>query len=96
MKTKLKSVHNEEYSDKSKTLGVILNFSIGDENWQDSLVFIYRDGMYIFFTTMVDMIDYLLYGESKMKRAYMEEEEFDNFYDAEFIDGIFTEKLKWV
>jgi hypothetical protein len=44
---------------------------------------------------MVDMFDYILYGEDKMKRAYMTEEEFDRYYDAEFIEGAFTEKLKW-
>jgi hypothetical protein len=94
MKTRIKTVHEEEYSDKSRTLGVLLNYSDVDQ-WKDSLVYIYRDGMYIFFNTMVDMIDYLLYGESKMKRAYMPEEEFDNYYDTDFIEGKFTELLKW-
>jgi len=97
MKTHIKSIHEEEYSDKSRTLGVLLNFSseIEHEGWKDSFIFIYRDGMYIFFNTMVDMIDYLLYGESKMKRAYMPEDEFDKYYDADFIEGKFTEILKW-
>jgi hypothetical protein len=45
---------------------------------------------------MVDMFDYILYGEDKMKRAYMEEEEFDSYYDAQYIEGTFSEKLKWV
>lgn len=94
MKTRLRTAHEEEYSDKSRTLGVLLNYSI-DTEWKDSLTYIYRDGMYIFFNTIIDMIDYLLYGENKIKRAYMEEEEFDQYYDAESIDGAFTEKLKW-
>jgi hypothetical protein len=95
MKTKIKTVHEEEYSDKSRTLGVLLNYADFDD-WKDSYVYIYHDDMYIFFNTMIDMIDYLLYGEQKMKRAYMNEEDFDKLYDAEFIDGTFTENLKWV
>jgi len=97
MKTHIKTAHEEEYSDKSRTLGVLLNFSseIEHEGWKDSYVYIYRDGMYIFFNTMIDMVDYLLYGENKMKRAYMTEENFDQYYDAEFIEGAFTEKLMW-
>lgn len=94
MKTKIKTAHEEEYSDNSRTLGVLLNYSIADD-WKDSLVYIYREGMYIFFNTIVDMIDYLLYGDNKVKRAYMDEEEFDSYYDAEYVDGSFSEKLKW-
>jgi hypothetical protein len=45
---------------------------------------------------MVDLFDYLLYGENKMKRAYMEEFEFDKLYDADFINGKFNEKLTWI
>ena len=96
MKTKIKTVHEEQYSDKSRTLGVLLNYSTEDINWKDSFVYYYKDGMYIFFNTMIEMIDYLLYGEKKMKRAYMSEEEFDVYYDAENINGDFNEKLKWV
>ena len=44
---------------------------------------------------MIDMIDYLLYGDKKIKTAYMNEEDFDEYYDAEFIEGVFAEKLKW-
>lgn len=97
MKTQIKTIHEEEYSDNSRTLGVLLNFSseIEYESWKDSLIYIYHDGMYIFFNTIVEMIDYLLYGESKMKRAYMSEDEFDKYYDAKFIEGKFTEILKW-
>jgi hypothetical protein len=97
MKTHIKTIHEEEYSDKSRTLGVLLNFSseIDNKGWQDSFTYIYHEGTYIFFNTIVDMIDYLLYGENKMKRAYMKEEDFDMHYDADFIEGPFNEKLKW-
>jgi len=94
MKTRIKTAHEEEYSDKSRTLGVLLNYSATDD-WKDSLIYVYREGMYIFFNTIVDMIDYLLYGDNKVKRAYMDEETFDSYYDAEFIEGAFIEKLTW-
>jgi hypothetical protein len=52
--------------------------------------------MYIFFDTIIEMLDYLLYGEVKMKRAYIEEQDFDELYDAHDIDGKFGEKLSWI
>jgi hypothetical protein len=97
METHIKTIHEEAYSDGSRTLGILLNFSSGIKNddWKDSLIYIYHDKMYIFFNTMIDMIDYLLYGDKKIKTAYMNEEDFDEYYDAEFIEGVFAEKLKW-
>lgn len=96
MKTNIKTIHEEEYSDKSNTLGILINFSTEDVKWKESFLYIYRNNTYIFFNTMIDMMDYLLYGEVKMKRAYLEEVEFDKYYDDEFIDGTFNEKLKWI
>lgn len=93
MLTRIKTVHSEEYSDGSRTIGLLLNYSSTQE-WSESLVYIYRNGTYIFFEVIIDMIDYLLYGEKKMKRAYMEEEEFDNYYDNN-INGKFSDILKW-
>jgi len=93
MITRIKTIHSEEYSDGSRTIGVLLNYS-SIEEWNESLIYIYRDGTYIFFEVIINLIDYLLYGEKKMKRAYMEEEEFDNYYDNEII-GKFSDKLKW-
>jgi len=94
MRTKILTAHEEEYSNKSRTLGVLL---ILDENSKrlDSLTYIYRENMYIFFHTIIDMNDYLLYGDGKTKRAYMEEDTFDMFYDTEYIDGNFIDALKW-
>jgi len=95
MKTYITTAHEEEYSDKSRTIGVLLNLN---EEYQriDSLLYIYHKKMYVFFNTIIDMIDYLLYGNySKMDRAYMSEDDFDNYYDAEYIDGKFTDLLKW-
>jgi len=94
MKTHIVTGHEEEYSNKSRTLGVLLNL---DENGKriDSFTYIYREGTYIFFNTIIEMSDYLLYGDGKTKRAYMKEEVFDNYFDASHIDGMFTDVLKW-
>jgi len=97
MATYLKTAHEEQYSDGTKTLGVLINFD-ENESFKESFVYIFNHEkkMYIFFNTMIDMFDYILYGENKMKRAYMEEQEFDTFYDAKYIGGKFTEHLIWV
>ena len=96
MKTFIRTAHEEEYSNKSNTLGVLLNV---DKNFKrvDSLLYIYRQNrnMYIFFNTITDMNEFLLYGDGKMPRAYLSEEEFDNIYDLGYIEGKFTEHLDW-
>ena len=95
MKTFITTAHEEQYSNNGRTLGVLLNF---DENFNrvDSLIYIYHEDMYIFFNTIIDMNDYILYGEKKMKRAYISETDFDKIYDKESIDGKFTDQLKWL
>lgn len=99
MKTHITTAHEEGYSDDSKTLGVLLNYTKDDsfkESFKESFIYIFKNNIYIFFDTMIDMLDYLLYGEKKMKRAYMEEEVFDSYYDASYIEGKFTDLLEWV
>jgi hypothetical protein len=98
MKTKLKSIHEEQYSDGTKTLGVLYNYSAEDDNWKDSFIYIFNHDRksYIFFNTMIDMLDYMLYDNKKVKRAYMNEDEFDKHYDSEFINDPFTNVLIWV
>jgi len=95
MKTFISTAHEEEYSNKSRTLGVLLNF---DENHKriDSLIYIYREDMYIFFNTIMEMNEYLLYGETKAKRAYLSEDDFDVLWDLPHIDGKFQDQLTWV
>lgn len=99
MYTHITTAHEEETTqqDKKKIIGVLFNYSsdVEHEGWKESFVYIYKEGMYIFFNTIIEMIDYLLYGEAKMKRAYMEEQEFDELYDA-VIDGKFGDKLTWI
>jgi hypothetical protein len=95
MKTRLKTIHEEEYSDKSRVLGVLLNYDEND-TFKESFIYIFNHdrAMYVFFNTMVDMIDYLIWNDSKIKRAYMEEKDFDWLYDNE-LDGKFIDKLTW-
>ena len=94
MRTKILTAHEEEYSNGSRTLGVLLNLDF-DGKRVDSLIYIYREGTYIFFNTIIEMNDYLLYGDGKTKRAYMKEDVFDHYFDAPFIDGKFIDVLKW-
>lgn len=96
MKTKIKTVHEEtdKSSEQTKVIGVLFCTSLED-NWKDSLIYVYKNNTYTFFETIDDMINYLFGGGQKMKRAYMPESEFDAYYDAEYIEGKFTEKLKW-
>lgn len=99
MRTVIQTAHEETYNNSDdlveRTMGILMNYCPNDPNFRESLVYIYRKGMYIFFNTIVDCIDYLFYGNDKMKRAYMEEVEFDIYYDAEYIDGKFCDKLEW-
>lgn len=99
MITNIKTLHEEGYSDGSKTLGVLLNYS--EDNgitFKESFTYIYieKDNMYIFFNTMFDLFEYLLYGKTSAKRAYMEEDVFDSYYDAPYIEGKFNDILQWV
>ena len=99
MYTHITTAHEEETTqqDKKKIIGILLNYSsdVENEGWKESFPYIYKEGMYIFFNTIMEMMDYLLYGEAKMKRAYMEEQEFDEYYDTP-IDSKFSEKLSWL
>lgn len=99
MLTKLKTAHEESLvqGEKNRILGILLNYSFEKEHndWKESFPYTYKDGVYIFFDTIVEMFNYLLYGEKKMKRAYMVEEDFDKLYDANFIDGKFSNQLIW-
>lgn len=93
METQIKTIHEEKYSDGSRTLGILLNYS-SIEEWNESFIYIYRENIYIFFNTMVDMIDYLFYSHNNVRRAYLEEDMFDKYYD-EKINGKFSDILEW-
>ncbi len=94
MKTKIKTIHEEQYGEGGRILGVLHNFGV-DVEFNDSFIYTYNEEMYIFFNTIVEMNEYLLYGDTNINRAYMKEEDFDLLYDYWF-DGEFNDKLKWV
>jgi hypothetical protein len=100
MITHIKTVHNEEFSDGRYTIGILLNYSseIQYESWKESFAYVFEHerNMYTFYDTIFDMLNFLLYREDKMKRAYMEEEEFDGYYDAPYIEGSFSSHFTWV
>lgn len=94
MKTYIRTAHEEEFSTTKKVLGIFIN--LDEEGARiDSLAYIYHKGIYIFFRTIIEMNDYLLYGETK-HRAYITEEDFDVIYDADYIDGKFADQLTWM
>lgn len=93
MLTKIRTIHEEQFSGSEKLIGVLHNFS-SDEEFSDSFIYVYNRNVYIFFNTIAEMIEYLLQGDKDIKRAYMKEEVFDSLYDNEF-EGIFEDKLSW-
>lgn len=98
MKTFITTAHEEsEDSNKGRTFGVLLN-SDEDHKRVDSLIYVFRETRksYIFFNTIIDMNEFLLYGDGKFKRAYLTEEDFDVYWDAPHIDGKFADQLVWL
>ena len=101
LRTTIITAHEEQYSDNARTLGVLMNQDYDESAtpFKDSFAYIFKTErkMYIFFNTMVDMFDYLFYGndEHTITCAYMSEADFDKLYDMEYIRGSFKEKLTW-
>lgn len=96
MKTRIKTIHEETHNDdNNKSLGVLHNTEI-DGDWQETLFFYFKNEMYIFFNTMTDLVNYVLYGDADdVKRAYLKEHIFDAFYDSAAIDGSFRDNISW-
>ena len=92
--TYLLTAHEEQYSDSSYTIGIVLNHD-SEGNRVDSLAYLYRDGIYIFFNTIIALIDYLVYDDNTSLRAYLRENKYDEYYDSP-IEGLFSEHLEWV
>ncbi len=102
MKTKIKTIHNEEITGITikRTIGVILNYSIdqNDNNWHECIIYSFNHKTlnYTFYHTIIDLINSVYYGESKIKIAMLSENEFDKIYDSDYIDGKFSDLLEWV
>jgi hypothetical protein len=99
MKTGLLTGFSERYSqeDPNKEFGIMLNYNVEKFKIMESLPYVFRNSTYIFFTSLTDLISYLFNGITiNINRAYLSEAEFDVLYDADYINGLFSEKLEWV
>lgn len=104
MRTTIKVTHEEVIPDTENEFGVLLNEPLKlDDHFSDqSFVYLFKKnltlrnkGTYIFFNTLIEMIDFYLYGNDKCLRAYMPEDRFDELYDEPF-EGKFNDYLEWV
>lgn len=91
----LKTAHEESYSDGT-IIGVLINTNEKSEKI-DSFIYRFREESttYIFFESIMDMNDHILYGDKKIKKAYMKEVDFDKLYD-DGINGTFNDQLEWL
>ena len=98
MLTSIKTIHEEvQDGDKNKVIGVLQNFDT-ENKWQETLFYFYRNETYIFFETITELIEYMLYGKGDkgIKRSYVKEHVFDAFYDSKgTIEGSFRENIMW-
>jgi len=94
MKTIIKTIHEEQYGDDGRILGVLANYNAKTNQREDSFIYTYKDETYIIFDTITDMFQYLLYGDHDVRRSYLKEEKFDVFYDNP-INGLFKDNLQW-
>jgi hypothetical protein len=95
MKTKIKTIHEESQPGSDLGVGVLYNYEV-DGVWYDTLFFYYKKDIYVFFNTITDLINHVLYGEKDtINSAYVKEELFDQLYDANNIDGSFRDCIVW-
>lgn len=96
MKFKIKTIHEESRSSEEDTyiLGSLLQIS--DNNEYELYPYLYQknNGSYIFFNLYLEAIDYFI-GEKTMVRAYLTEEEFDNYYDNG-LEISLADTLDWI
>ena len=97
MTTHIREIHNEKFSDGRYTIGILLNEN-DDRTWKETFAFVFEHerNMYTFYETIFDMLNFLLYREDKMKRAFMSDEEFEGYCDAQYIEDTFSSHLSWV
>lgn len=93
--SKIQTIHEESMADSDNIIGILIN-EYDQELRPDSFIYIYKASthMYIFFNTMVEMIDYYFYGNDRCKRAYLKETTFDDMY-GRILDGKFRDLLEW-
>lgn len=94
MKSIIRCVYEENNNKNKIILGILLNDSV-DGKWHCSYPYIYTDGVYVFFKTITDLINYNFYGSRGMLRAYLEEPIFDKYYEVTLNDK-FENYLDWL
>jgi hypothetical protein len=96
MKTIIQTIHEEvQKGDVDRTIGVLYNPCIETKKYE-TLFYIYRKEIYVFFKTVTDLVNYGLYGEQvDVSRAYVKEEDFDHFYNVSHLDDFFSQKITW-
>jgi hypothetical protein len=94
IKSYIQTAHAEETPDSPYTIGVIFNYD-EDGNRLDSFPYLYKDEIYVFFNTIIELIEYLIYNNKNINRSYLKEVVFDNYYDNH-IDGLFKDVLEWI
>jgi hypothetical protein len=95
MMTHLKTIHEEKHVSE-KIIGVVMNYNNDDDSFIDTLFYVYKKGSYIFFNTITDTTDYMFSGLADMNRAYLTESEYDELYDANYIEGKFRDYLEFL
>lgn len=98
MKTHITSIHEEQFSDNGRVLGIIVNHdnTLDTFDFKDTFPFTFQNEIYIIFETMSALMEYLINGNNNPKRAYVSEEDFDELYDAEYIHGKFSDMITWI
>lgn len=95
MKTFIKTIHEEYFNDDNKSsISILINYNGNYTDILDDFIVYFDNGVYIFFETIFDCINFVTYDMKTIKRGYIYEDDFDDFYD-EGIDGVIRDKLNW-
>jgi len=94
MISRIRNIHEEGKTDENNLIvGVLFNEEVGGD-YKNVLFYQFKRNNYIFFKTMTDCFNYVYYGSLMMERAYVTEEDFDQYLDIT-LDGDFSSKLNW-
>lgn len=104
MKTHIRVLYTEKFeNNKNNEFGMLLNykedynlFNKSKPQWTEAFAYLYKGGIYIIFSTMSEMFDFMIYGDNKVLRAYLEENEFDILYSQKGFEGTFRDKLNFI
>lgn len=95
MNSKIKTLFEEYLNNTKKSLSVLINYFNDDILDVKTYILFYDKGVYVVFNSIIDCMNFVLYGTDEVYRGYIDEEEFDYLYDNG-IDGKFEDKIMWV